>query len=265
MTVAMRDGQDGGGSLRTERLDAILEQLASDRSLRVVDLAGRLGVSAATIRRDLSELQRRHLLDRTHGGAVGRRVAYELPLRYKAASFQAEKVRIALAAAELVPDGAAIGLVGGTTTTEVARALIERRSLTVVTNALNIACELAVHPNIKLVLTGGVARSQSYELIGPLAEATLATLHLDMVFLGVDGISAGAGATTQNEGEAHTDRVMIRRAQQVVVVADRSKIGQERFAQICPVEAIQVLITDVEAEPSALLRLEEAGVRTVRA
>ncbi len=265
MTAAKRDREQVGAILRTERLSAILEQLAGDRSLRVVDLAGRLRVSTATIRRDLTDLERRHLLDRTHGGAVGRRVAYELPLRYREASYQVEKSRIAAAAAKLVPDGAAIGLVGGTTTTEVARALMGRRSLTVVTNALNIACELAVHASIKLVLTGGVARSQSYELIGPLAEATLATLHLDMVFLGVDGISAEAGATTQNEGEAHTDQLMIRRAQQVVVVADRSKIGQVRFAQICPVDAIQVLITDMEAEPSALLRLEEVGIQTVRA
>ena len=122
-------------------------------------------------------------------------------------------------------EGTAIGLTGGTTTTEVARALVALPRLTVVTNSLNIASELAVRPNLKLVVTGGVARAESYELVGPLAEATLAGLNIDMVFVGVDGISARAGLTTHHEVEAHTNRALIDRAQVVTVVADSSKLG----------------------------------------
>ena len=124
---------------QADRLSAILEDLSEGSTVGVSDLCGRLGVSAATIRRDLELLERQRLLTRTHGGAVAQGVLYELPLRYKSARRQAEKRRIAAAAAERVADGAAIGLSGGTTTSEVARAIVDRPRLTVVTNALNIA------------------------------------------------------------------------------------------------------------------------------
>ena len=123
----------------------------------------------------------------------------------------------------------AVGLTGGTTATEVGRALAGRQKLTIVTNALNIASELAVRPGIKLITTGGVARSQSYELSGPIAEASLTGLNLNVAFIGVDGIDAQAGCTTHHEVEAHTNAVMIGCARRVVVVADSSKLGKVAF------------------------------------
>jgi DeoR family transcriptional regulator, aga operon transcriptional repressor len=243
-----------------ERLSAILEQLSADGSLSVSDLSTGLGVSSATIRRDLELLERQRLLSRTHGGAVPQGVLYELPLRYKSGRFHEEKLRIAREAASRVADGWAIGLTGGTTTTEVARALVDRQRLTVVTNALNIASELAVRANLKLVVTGGVAR-ESYELVGPLAEASLAGLNLDMVFLGVDGISPDAGLTTHHEVEAHTDLALIDRARSVVVVADSSKIGRVAFARICSLSRIDELITDGDADRGAVAAIEDRGVR----
>src|SRR5436309_971441 len=124
---------------QAERLSAILEQLSRAGSIDAGPLATELGVSAATIRRDLELLDRQRLLTRTHGGAVGQGVVYELPLRYKGARHRDEKRRIAAAAAERITDGMAVGLTGGTTCTEVARVLVDRERLTVVTNALNIA------------------------------------------------------------------------------------------------------------------------------
>lgn len=227
----------------------------------VAELCGELGVSGATIRRDLQFLESQRLLLRTHGGAVAEGVLYELPLRYKSGRHQEEKRRIAKAAAELVADGSAIGLTGGTTTTEVARALVDRQRLTVVTNALNIASELAVRPNLKLVVTGGVARAESYELVGPLAEASLAGLNLDIVFLGVDGIAPEPGLTTHHEIEAHTNLALIDRARRVVVVADSSKIGKVAFARICEIERAHELITDDAADPSVLATLAEVGLQ----
>lgn len=246
---------------KEERFGAILEHLSDEGSVRVADIARRLRVSTATIRRDLEELEDKHMLTRTHGGAVGRTVAYELPLRYKSAANVVEKRRIGAAAAALVPEGAVIGLTGGTTTTEVARALVSRSPLTVVTNALNIGWELAVHPNVKLVLTGGVARTQSYELNGPLAEETLARLNLDMTFLGVDGIDMDEGLTTHHEVEAHTNRVMVERCRRVVIVADHTKIGQVRFAKICPLQRSHQLITDAAADPALVGKLRDAGLK----
>jgi DeoR family transcriptional regulator of aga operon len=153
---------------REERFSAILERLADGGSVGVAELAQDLGVASATIRRDLALLEQQRLLARTHGGAVAHAVSYELPLRYKGVRHAEEKRRIAREAALHVTEGMAVGLTGGTTATEVARALADREGLTIVTNALNIASELAVRPNLKLVVTGGVVRGNSYELSGPL-------------------------------------------------------------------------------------------------
>jgi DeoR family transcriptional regulator of aga operon len=245
---------------QAQRLDEILERLSGDGNVDVTGLADALQVSAATIRRDLRVLEERRLLSRTHGGAVGPGVLYELPLRYRSAHREEEKRRIARAAAERVADASAVGLSGGTTTTEVARALAERQGLRVVTNALNIAWELAVRPNIKLVLTGGVVRGTSYELVGPLAEASLPLINLDTVFVGADGIDLQAGLTTHHEVEAHTNRALIARASRAIVVADSTKIGMVAFARICEISTVHELITDTRIDDSSVKRFEDAGV-----
>jgi DeoR family transcriptional regulator of aga operon len=243
-----------------ERLGAILERLSMNGTISVAQLALAFDVSTATIRRDLRLLESQRLLERTHGGAMSQGVLYELPLRYKSARAHEQKLRIAREAASRVHDGAAIGLTGGTTTTEVARVLVDRQRLTVVTNALNIASELAVRPNLKLVVTGGVARAESYELVGPIAEASLEGLNLDIVFLAVNGISSNAGLTTHHEIEAGTNRALLQRARQVIIVADSSKIGKVAFARICELSDVDELITDDEADPEALAALRESDI-----
>src|SRR5213082_93650 len=237
---------------QTDRLAAILERLSETGGVGVSDLAQELATSPATVRRDLRLLEQQRLLSRTHGGAVAHGVLYELPLRYRGARHGEEKRRIASAVAEGVDEGMVVGLTGGTTTTEGARALGEMRRLTIVTNSLSIAAELAVRPNLKLVLTGGVARPESYELIGPLAEASLSGLNLDLAIVGVDGISATAGLTTHHEAEAHTNRALIERARRTLVAADNSKIGQTAFARICGADRVHELITDSVADATEL-------------
>jgi len=245
---------------QAERLSAILERLSTDGAVDVSDLVRWLGVSPATARRDLHVLEDQRMLSRTHGGAVTRDLLYELPLRYKAARHEVEKKRIAAEAATRVHDGAVVGLTGGTTTTEVARALIDRHESTVVTNALNVAEELAIRTDIRLVVTGGTARPESYELVGPVAERTLEEVNIDVAFVGVDGISSEAGLTTHHDIEAHTNRTMIERARRVVVVADGSKLGRVAFAQICPLEMVDELITDAAAPAGLVGRLTDAGL-----
>jgi DeoR family transcriptional regulator of aga operon len=242
---------------RSARLSAILERLAAGTSVTVADLAADLAASPATIRRDLAILEQQRLLARTHGGAVAHTVTYELPLRYKGIRHAEEKQRIARAAAAAVSEGMAVGLTGGTTATELARALAAHQQLTIVTNALNIASELGLRPNLKLIVTGGLVRSRTYELSGPLAEASLTGLNLDLAFIGID---AAAGCTTHQEVEAHTNGVMIQHAKRVIVVADSSKIGQVTFARICEATAIHELVTDNAADPHAIRALTEAGV-----
>jgi DeoR family transcriptional regulator, aga operon transcriptional repressor len=245
---------------KSARLSAILERLANGGTVDVGELAAELSASPATIRRDLATLEQQRLLARTHGGAVAHAVSYELPLRYKGIRWAEEKRRIAQAAAALVSEGMAIGLTGGTTATEVARALADHQGLTIVTNALNIASELAVRPNIKLIVTGGMVRSQSYELSGPIAEASLIGLNLDIAFIGVDGIDAKAGCTTHQEVEGHTNGIMIQHAKHVVLVADSSKIGKIAFARICETSAVGRLITDSAADDHAVRALTDCGM-----
>src|SRR4249919_1237581 len=230
------------------RLGLILQQLNESGSVGVAELAEQLNVSEASVRRDLHRLEQQNLLTRTHGGAVASGVLYELPMRYRGGQHHDAKRAIAAAAADLVtPEIMSVGLNGGTTTTEVARALSGRPGLRVVTNALNIASELAVRSNIELVVCGGSARAESYELVGPLAELTLSNINLDVAVIGVDGVSASAGLTTHHEVEAQTNRCLLRAAAQVVVVADSSKIGRRGFARISELGAVSDLVTDSDA------------------
>src|SRR4051812_10349415 len=164
-----------------DRLGQILQQLNQHGTVAVLALADRLDVSEASVRRDLHLLETQQLLTRTHGGAVASGVLYELPMRYRGGEHHDAKRAIARAAIALLPaEVSSVGLNGGTTTTEVARALAARPGLRVVTNALNIASELAVRSNIELVVCGGSARTESYELVGPLAELTLGNVNIDV-------------------------------------------------------------------------------------
>lgn len=254
---------------RHERLSTLLDMLGQREKIDVEDVAAELDVSAATIRRDLDHLAEQQLLTRTRGGAVANDLAYDLPLRYKTARHVPEKQRISTAAAAFAAKGMVVGLNGGTTTAGVARALAMRPDLsgrgdapglTVVTNALNIAHELAVRPNVKIVVTGGVARPQSFELSGPLATRVLSELTVDLLFLGVDAFDPDTGAFAHHEGEASINRLMVERAERVVAVADGSKLGRRAFARICETTQVHALVTDTDADPAALRAFEAAGV-----
>ena len=245
---------------RADRVSSILERLAQEGSVDAGRLADAFAVSPATIRRDLQMLEDQKLVSRTHGGAIAVDVAYELPVLYRAGQHLDQKRAIAKCAAARLPHGPlSVGFTGGTTTYEVARLLTGRFDLTVITNALNIAAELALRPRLKLIMTGGVSRAQSYELVGPLADEALAGLNIEVAIVGVDGVSARGGLTTHDEIEAHTNNVMIRRASRVIVVADGSKVGQIMLARICALTDVSELITDSSADPTALDAIRRAG------
>ncbi|RSS62121.1 DeoR/GlpR transcriptional regulator [Streptomyces sp. WAC07061] len=259
---------------REERWRRLLDLLVERDGLEVEAAAGALGVSAATIRRDLDQLAEQQLLVRTRGGAVPHGVSYELPLRYRTSRRAAEKRRISEAVAALIAPGEVVGLTGGTTTTEVARALAARPDLagpadgspvlTVVTNALNIAGELVIRPQFKIVLTGGVARPQSYELTGPLAQQTLGMLSMDTAVLGVDAFDPADGAATRHEDEAAVNALLCERARRLVVAADSTKLGVRAFARICATSAVDVLVTDTALTEAAARPFRDAGVDVVR-
>ncbi|MFI6048585.1 DeoR/GlpR family DNA-binding transcription regulator [Streptomyces violascens] len=252
---------------RDARWQALLELLVEQGRLDVDEAATALGVSAATIRRDFDQLAEQQMLVRTRGGALVHGVSYELPLRYKTARQASEKQRIAKAVADLVAPGEAVGLTGGTTTTEVARALAVRPelatgspALTIVTNALNIANELAVRPQFKIVVTGGVARPQSYELTGPLAGGVLNQITMDVAVLGVGAFDVTHGASAHDEDEAGINRLLCERAERVVVAADSTKLGKRTFARICATSQVGTLVTDTAVPEEMVTAFTEAGV-----
>lgn len=257
---------------RAERLNALLDLLGEQGRIDVETIVERLGVSPATARRDLDTLAGQQLLTRTRGGAVAQSVAYDLPIRYKKQQHADEKVAIARAASALVPRGAIIGLSGGTTATAIAATLMARadvmepsieHNLTVVTNAINIAMQLALRPQIKTVVTGGVVHARSYELVGSYSDAVLQTVTLDFAFISVNGMDVLHGPTCHDEREAQVNSLMARRATQAVLAIDSSKLGRHAFASIGDAAVFPTLITDAGATARQLADLEQAGYSVI--
>jgi len=248
--------------LSEERRRKILELLERDGRVLVHDLATRFSTSLITIRKDLEHLHRAGRIQRAHGGALPVETAAmrDPALHEKERLHHKQKVRIAGAAAKLVHTGQAIILDSGTTTTAVARAVKHVGRLTVITNAINIAAELA-GTNIEVVLTGGVLRKNSFSLVGPLAEETLRQVTADLLFLAVDGFDITHGLTTPNLLEAKVNRLMMESAKRTVVVCDSSKFGRRSLSRIAETAAVHEVITDNRVLARDLRGLREAGVK----
>lgn len=240
---------------------AELSLLDEDGSVSLTTLTRELNVSAATIRRDLADMEDQGLLVRTHGGARLYSALVEVPVRLRDSQFREAKERIAARAAELVPKGPySVALSGGTTTAEVARVLAVRPELAIITNSLTTVMAIASRPNLKVIITGGVVRASSFEAVGVLAENTFNSVNVGTAILGTDGISTRGGATTHDETEARTNHAMVAHAQRVMVVADGSKVGRLTLAKMADLREIHTLVTDVTADPEELDRIAAAGV-----
>lgn len=251
-----------GSGKRSRRMLRILELLADQETLSVTELVNLLDVSPATARRDLSDLCLQGLLLRTPGGAQGYPYLTEVPVHLRAGTSQLSKQRIARKATALLPPGPyAIAIGGGTTAAAVAHALIQRQGLTIVTNSLSTANEISMHPQLRVMMTGGLVRSSSYELVGGLAERSFDAINIGTAFLGADGVSLKGGITTHDEIEARTNAAMIRSSERTIVVADSSKVGRVTLAQVVKVSGIDDLVTDSDADPRAIDDLRSAGIR----
>ncbi len=250
------------GLLIEERRRRIRDLLRDHGRVTVDALASRFGTSQVTIRADLSALETVGALTRTHGGAVPSADEADAPLGIKKLRHHAEKVRIANAALALIRDGETIILDSGTTTAEIARGLrgLALTSVNVITNALNIAALLLEVPSVRLIVPGGILRRESNSLSGPLAESALANLQADRVYLGADAIDPEIGVMTPHLAEARLNAEMIRISQQVVVVADSSKLQRRNISLIAKVEQLDMLITDRGAPDQAVEDLRARGV-----
>ncbi|HTE08748.1 MAG TPA: transcriptional repressor AgaR, partial [Flavitalea sp.] len=247
-----------------QRRVIILEKLEEKGQVDVTELSKALRVSEVTIRNDLKRLEQKNALIRARGGAFKiDRVGMDFTLSDKNKQNYDQKRKIGKAAAELVEEGDTIILDSGTTTMEIAKNLSSIAELTVITNALNIANQLADHPRANIIIPGGFLRKNSLSLIGSTAEDSFKNYFCDKLFLAVDGFSTTFGLSTPNVEEAHLNRIMISISKQVIVVADSSKFHKRSFALIGPVAGIDVLITDEGIPPDDQKKLESAGVKLI--
>ena len=250
------------GLLVGERRHRILDLLREHGRVTVEALASRFVTSAVTIRSDLATLEAEGALERTHGGALLSRDDDDRPLAVKRTLHHPEKVRIAKVAVALIRDGETLILDSGTTTAEIAKQIrkLEGHSINVITNALNIASLLADVPFVRLIMPGGILRPESNSLSGHMAEAALADLQADRLFLGADGLDPERGVMTPHLPEAQLNAKMIAISRQVIAVADSSKLMRRNISLIARVDQLHMLITDSGASPDVVADLRRRGV-----
>jgi DeoR family transcriptional regulator of aga operon len=255
-----------------KRAKQILHLLLREGRASVEVLIDSLGASPASIRRDLARLEKQGLVHRTHGGAMlaGNGPSVYEAFRFDASfavredRFAAEKQRIARAASALVLDDETIGLAAGTTTTLVARQLVHRKNLHIVTNAVNIGMELSSNARVDTTLTGGSLRwAGAFSLVGPAAIESLAAVIMNRLFLGATGVDPDRGLTVIQPEEAAVFRAMARQSQQRVVVADSSKVGHVSPAVICTAKEIDILITDTGISEDIAAKFRDKGVKVL--
>jgi len=243
-----------------ERRHAILEMVRSSGAVSLKELAATVGSSEVTVRRDLRALEAEGLLDRKRGGAaMPGALSHEPSYSQKSRVAAPAKAAIAMLAATLVDQGDAIVLGAGTTTLELARRLTRVRELTVVTNSVLVATALA-SSQAEVMVTGGMLRGATFALVGMGAEHSLSGLRVRRAFLSGNGLTAGRGLSTPNMAAAAVDRAIARTAQEIVVLADHTKLGIDTMVQTVPVDRMAHVVTDEAADAELLAALRAAGV-----
>jgi DeoR family transcriptional regulator, aga operon transcriptional repressor len=249
-----------------ERRMIIMNKLTDSHRVYVNELSNEFGVSEVTIRNDLKNLEKKKILIRARGGAMKMEpvVSYDRLLWEKDKINSREKQKIGIAAAALIKESDTVIIDSGTTTMEVVKNISPKiTSLTIITNALNIANQVVLNQNINLIIPGGNLRKNSLSLVGSLAEKSIKNFYVDKVFIGVDGFDTQHGISTPNIDEAHLNQVMIEIAKEVIVVADSSKFTRRSLAFICSISRINTVVTDNGIRSIDKKILEDAGVKVI--
>lgn len=246
-----------------ERWEQIIEMVEVQGSLSVDQIAQALGVSSATVRRDLAHIHQRGLIKRTRGGAEpSPKVKEDRTLSESRRINPSEKEIIGAAAAELVESGDTLMFDGGFTTYQTARQ-IRATDLTVVTNSIDVANAMIGRDDVTLVIIGGELSKDSGTTVGPTTDSQLAQIRADKAIIGANAISPEEGLSSPNPFTAQTKRTMIRGAREVIVVADYTKLGRLTTYSVAPVESISTLVTDDKADESVLDAFRAAGVEVI--
>jgi len=263
MAQASLGDRDLSRDLAAKRLEQLRGIVRETHVVRIDELARQLRVSPATVRRDLDHLESLGEIRRVHGGAVGLESRLEEPLfDDKTSIAAAEKHRIAEAALAHIAPGDTIYLDGGSTVLALARLLHDRSDLTVVTNSLRAALELAGGGH-RLIMIGGELRRLSQTLVGPLTRFLLDQLNVDKAFMGTIGLTIKEGLTTTDPGEAYTKELVTEKASRVILLADSSKIDKVSFSRAGSLTSVQTLITDKGLSAKRAEQIRKKGVEVV--
>jgi DeoR/GlpR family transcriptional regulator of sugar metabolism len=252
--------------LPAERKARIIEYVRQHRIATVAQLAKTFDVHEATIRRDLIEIEQEGLLKRTHGGVMAEQWTHdEAPFNERSTTNLDQKMAIGKLAADLVEDGEHIIIDSGTTTLHIARNLVHRSNITVVTNDINVAAELRDAPKIRVIVTGGELYPSSYMLNGMFTNQILSTLHVSKAFIGIPAIHPKHGLMHPEAQLVPAKQGMIQAASEIIVVADASKIGKKSLHTVAPIEAVHTLVTSSAVKEEDIKPFKDAGVTVYQA
>lgn len=250
--------------VQPERFERIEEYLKTQPRVTVAHLARALRVSPVTVRSDLTELERRGRLVRVHGGAMAAtKAAHELEFEYRAQIEHAAKNAIGRYAASLVRDGDSIFLDASTTALELARQVADRRELTVITNSIRSAEELVTHPNLTVIMPGGIVRREAFSLVGMWSADLIQQFNIGRAFMGARGFALKEGLTDVNPDEVALKRAIVNVARQVIALIDHSKWNQVALASFCSIEQLTTIITDKRAPRKMVHEAEARGLQVV--
>lgn len=253
-------------NLKELRQKEIVNLLEAEGSILVLDLSKRFNVSEMTIRRDLFDLERQGMIERTHGGAILGRIpanSVEKPILERMSVSQAEKKAIAKATADLIQPNEMVLLGSGTTTTYLAKELANRKDIRIVTNALTVMNELAVNGASNFIGIGGFFRESEMSFYGHFSEKTLQELHVDKVIMGMRGIHPRLGLTSDHPQELATDRAMMAIGDIVIIMADHSKIGYTASGRAAPINSADFIVTSKLANWSIVEEIRNLGVNVI--
>jgi len=242
----------------SERERLILDKLSQLKTISISDLAAELQLSEVTIRSDLKELEEKGWLQRTRGGAAP---AFHRDILERQRLHMEEKQVIARAAAELVENGDVIMIEAGTTTALIARYLMGKRDIHIVTNSTLVFSYARMNPALQITMTGGEFRRPTESLVGPIALETISRLNVRLAFVGTDGFSLHRGMTTHLVEGGEIVKAMKAHAGKTILVADSSKYGKVGFVSVLPLQEVDLIITDRNLSAQAVTELHEAAIR----
>ncbi|MFZ5967953.1 MAG: DeoR/GlpR family DNA-binding transcription regulator [Bacillota bacterium] len=243
------------------RRKKIIELIEREGVVNLQQLTDSFDVSIYTIRRDLTDLEKKGLLKKTHGGAVRVEKTKWIPTMESGKTEAVEEKKcIAVKAAELVSDGDTIMLMGSTIALYMIP-LIKHKTITIVTNSLDIAKELSLFENIETILIGGRIKNYKGNILGSRAVDEIRNYHFDKAFLPCAGIEDNMGISTSTIDSADFLSAVVESTNQNIVIADYRKIGRITFAKVCTIEKIDMLITDERSDKETLAKLVKKGLK----